>query len=107
MDFFLRRKGHFRHLTPLVLAEQTKIIVSGTLPTSGIREYRSVKKSELLRAIRNEIQRHNLSTFMSEKDKIVLTGCKHFGTMELFKRHLSENVLPPLLDRLSAEGNAP
>jgi len=37
--------------------------------------------------------------------KIVQTGCstcqKHFGTVEQFKRHLSEDVLPPLLDRLS------
>jgi len=67
-----------------------------------------MKKSELLRAIQNEIQRHNLSTFMSEKDKIVLTGCsfcrKHFGTVEQFKRHVTEDVLPRLLDRLSSEG---
>ena len=56
--------------------------------------------------MQNEIQKHNLSTFMSEKDKVVLTGCstcrKHFGTVEQFKRHLSEDVLPPLSDRLSA-----
>jgi hypothetical protein len=66
-----------------------------------------VKKSELLSAIQNEIQRHNLSTFMSEKHKIVQTGCstcqKHFGTVEQFKRHLQEDVLPPLLDKLSAK----
>jgi hypothetical protein len=66
-----------------------------------------VKKSELLSAIQNEIQRHNLSTFMSDKHKIVQTGCstcqKHFGTVEQFKRHLVEDVLPPLLDKLSVE----
>jgi len=65
-----------------------------------------VKKSQLLKAIQNEIQRHNLDTFMSEEHKIVQTGCsicqKHFGTVEQFKRYLSEDVLPPLLDRLSA-----
>jgi hypothetical protein len=65
-----------------------------------------VKKSELLRAIQNEIQRHNLDTFMSA-DKIVQTGCstcqKHFGTVEQFKRHLTDDVLPPLLDRLSRD----
>jgi hypothetical protein len=33
-----------------------------------------MKKSELLSAIQNEIQRHDLSTFMSEKHKIVQTG---------------------------------
>jgi hypothetical protein len=64
-----------------------------------------MKRSDLLLAIQNEIQWRNLSTFMSEKHKIVQTGCsacqKHFGQ---FKRHLSEDVLPPLLDRLSIEG---
>jgi zinc finger double-stranded RNA-binding protein len=38
---------------------------------------------------------------MDEKDKIVITGCtlcrKHFGTVEQFKRHINEDVLPPLL----------
>jgi hypothetical protein len=45
-----------------------------------------MKKSALLRALQTEIQKHNLSTFMDEKDKIVITGCtlcrKHFGTVE-------------------------
>ena len=67
-----------------------------------------MKKSELLRALQTEIQRHNLSTFMSEKHKIVQTGCstcqKHFGTVEQFKFHITEDVLPPLLDKLSFEG---
>jgi len=44
---------------------------------------------------------------MDEKDKIVITGCtlcrKNFGTVEQFKRHITEDVLPPLLDKLSAE----
>jgi len=66
-----------------------------------------MKKSELLRALQTEIQEHNLSTFMHEKEKVVITGCslcrKHFGTVEQFKRHLAEDVLPPLLDKLSAE----
>jgi hypothetical protein len=62
--------------------------------------------SDLLRAVQNEIQRHNLDTFMSPEHKIVQTGCstcqKHFGTVEQFKRHLSEDVLPPLIERLAA-----
>lgn len=66
----------------------------------------TVRKSELLRALQFEIQKHNLSTFMDEKDKIVITGCtlcrKHFGTVEQFKRHITEDVLPPLIDRLSS-----
>jgi hypothetical protein len=48
-----------------------------------------MKKSVLLRAIHDEITRHNLCAFMSRKDEIVLTGCatccKHFGTVEQFK----------------------
>ena len=68
---------------------------------------RTMKKSELLRALQFEIQKHNLSTFMDEKDKIVITGCtlcrKHFGTVEQFKRHITDDVLPPLLDTLSSE----
>jgi hypothetical protein len=64
-----------------------------------------MRKSELLRALQMEIQNHNLSTFMSEKHKIVQTGCstcqKHFGTVEQFKRHITEEVLPTLLDKLS------
>jgi hypothetical protein len=70
--------------------------------------FHSMKKSELLRALQTEIQNHDLSTFMSEKHKIVQTGCstcqKHFGTVEQFKRHLAEDVLPALLDKLSVEG---
>jgi hypothetical protein len=67
-----------------------------------------MKKSELLRALQAEIQNHNLSTFMDEEHKVVLTGCsfcrKHFGTVEQFKFHITDDVLPPLLDRLSVEG---
>jgi hypothetical protein len=66
-----------------------------------------VKKSELLRALQTEIQNHNLSTFMSEEHKVVMTGCpfchKHFGTVEQFKFHITDDVLPPLLDKLSVE----
>lgn len=65
-----------------------------------------MKKSELLRALQTEIQKHNLSTFMDEKDKLVITGCtlcrKNFGTVEQFKRHITDDVLPSLLDRLSS-----
>jgi hypothetical protein len=64
-----------------------------------------LKKSELLKAIQNEIQRHNLSTFW--KDGVTQVGCSEcrrvFGTVEQFKRHLTDDVLPPLLDRLSKE----
>jgi hypothetical protein len=66
-----------------------------------------MKKSDLLRALQTEIQNHNLSTFMSDRHKIGQNLCsicqKHFGTVEQFKRHLSEDVLPPLLDTLTVE----
>ena len=59
-----------------------------------------MKKSDLLRALHTEIQNHTLSTYMDEQDKVVITGCtfcrKHFGTVEQFKRHITEDVLPPL-----------
>jgi hypothetical protein len=69
-----------------------------------------MRKSDLLRALQTEIQNHNLSTFMHEQHRVVITGCsfcrKHFGTVEQFKRHITEDVLPPLLDRLSVEGKS-
>jgi hypothetical protein len=44
---------------------------------------------------------------MDEKDKIVITGCtlcrKDFGTVEQFERHITDDVLPRLSDRLSSE----
>ena len=44
---------------------------------------------------------------MDDKDKIVITGCtfcrKHFGTVEQFIMHITVDVLPPLLDKLSSE----
>lgn len=64
-----------------------------------------MKKSELLRALQDEIGRHSLSTFWDEG--VTKTGCptclKNFGTNEQFKRHINEDVLPPLLDKLSNE----
>jgi Fe-S oxidoreductase len=66
-----------------------------------------MKKTELLRALQTEIGKHSLSTFMDEKGKVVITGCtfcrKNFGTVEQFKRHITDDVLPPLLDKLSVE----
>jgi hypothetical protein len=66
-----------------------------------------MKRSELLRALQTEIRKDNLSTFMHEEHKVVLTGCsfcpKHFGTVEQFKFHIGDDVLPPLLDKLLAE----
>lgn len=58
----------------------------------------SVKKSELLRAIRQEILRHDLDTFMNAQHKIVETGCptckKRINTMTQFLDHLTNDVMP-------------
>jgi hypothetical protein len=65
-----------------------------------------VKKSELLSALQNESQRHNLVTFMSPFRPAARPVRSIFGTVEQCKRHLSKDVLPPLLDidsRLTAK----
>jgi hypothetical protein len=66
-----------------------------------------MRKSELLRALQTEIQKHNLSTFMHEQHRVIIPGCsfcrKDFGTVEQFKRHITDDVLPPLLDKLSVD----
>jgi len=65
-----------------------------------------MRKSEPLRALQIEIQKHNLTTFTHDKPKVVTPGCsycrKDFGTVEQFKRHITEDVLPPVLDKLWA-----
>jgi hypothetical protein len=65
-----------------------------------------MQKSALLDAIRQEIHRHDLSHFMDEENKRVVPGCpkcqKRFFTVPQFIDHLSDDVLPPLLDRLSS-----
>ena len=67
----------------------------------------AVKKSELLKALRDEISRHGLSTFMNDEVRVVQTGCpackKHFGTIDQLIRHLTDDVLPVLIDKLSSE----
>jgi hypothetical protein len=72
-----------------------------------------MKKSELLRALQTEIRRHNMDTFVVEPPSMaeggkgtVSPGCstckKHLFTMNQFIAHLTEDVLPALLDRLAA-----
>jgi hypothetical protein len=71
-------------------------------------------KSKLHRALRTELHRHDFSTFVDEPPSIarggngvVVTGCprcrKKFGTMPQFLDHLTDDVLPAVLDRLSTE----
>jgi hypothetical protein len=55
----------------------------------------------------SEIRRHDLSHFQDKKDKIVHSGCPRcrivFYTVSQFIDHISEDVLSPLLDRLSSK----
>ena len=61
----------------------------------------------MARPIRTEIRKHDLSHFQ-EEDKIVQPGCprcrKRFYTVPQFIDHLTDDVLPRLLDRLSSGG---
>ncbi len=69
-------------------------------------------KSELLAALKTEIYRHDLSHFVDEPPSVaqggeggVVPGCplckKRFGTVPQFLAHLTDDVLPRVLDRLS------
>jgi hypothetical protein len=71
-----------------------------------------MKKSELLHALQSEIRRHDFSTFLTEEPSmanggigVVVPGCpacrKRLFTMSQFLDHLSDDVLPPLVDSLS------
>jgi hypothetical protein len=70
-------------------------------------------KSELLRAIQQEIQRHDFSHFVENPPSIaqggkgvVVPGCpafkKRINTMSQFLDHLVDDAMPALLNRLSA-----
>ena len=69
-------------------------------------------KSELLKAIQSEINRHGLDTFPVRVDNgnLVTPGCsqsrKTLHTVDNFIDHINNDVLPVLLDRLSKSENA-
>jgi hypothetical protein len=76
-----------------------------------------MQKSALLAAIQREIQNHDLTHFVNEPPSIaeggrgvVITGCsrcrKRFGTVSQFIDHLTLDVLPPLIDKLSTEAKS-
>jgi hypothetical protein len=73
-----------------------------------------VQKSVLLAAIQKEIHRHDFSYFVDEPPSVaqggkgvVVAGCptckKRINTMQQFLDHLTKDVMPALLDRLSAK----
>jgi hypothetical protein len=76
-----------------------------------------MKKSELLRALQTEIRRHTFDTFVENPPSIaqggngvVVPGCsacqKRIHTMAKFVDHLTDDVLPALVDRLAREAKA-
>ena len=71
-------------------------------------------KSELLRAIQQEIQRHDFSHFVDNPPSVaqggkgvVVRGCpackKRINTMSQFLDHLADDAMPALLDRLRSK----
>jgi hypothetical protein len=69
-------------------------------------------KSELLRAVQQEIRRHDFSNFVDNPPSVaqggkgvVVPGCpagkKRINTMSQFLDHLAQDAMPALLDRLS------
>lgn len=71
-----------------------------------------MKKSELLRALQKEILRHDFDCFVENPPSmaqggrgVVVPGCpmckKRINTMNQFLHHLSDDVLPALIERLS------
>jgi hypothetical protein len=71
-----------------------------------------MQKSALLAALKKELHQHDFSHFVDEPPSIaqggkgvVVPGCpkckKRFGTLPQFLDHLTDDVLPPLIDRLS------
>jgi hypothetical protein len=73
-----------------------------------------MKKSDLLLAPQREIQRHDLSTFVDGPPSVaqggkgvVVPGCpccrSRFGTIGQFIDHLTNDVLPEIINKLSAD----
>ncbi len=71
-----------------------------------------MKKSELVRALQQEIRRHDFNYFVHEPPSIaqggrgvVVPGCpacmKRINTMSQFLDHLADDVLPALIEKLS------
>jgi hypothetical protein len=73
-----------------------------------------VRKSELLHALQKEIRRHDLSTFIDDPPSVAqggkgvtVPGCpccrKRFGTIAQFLDHLTNDVLPEIINKLSID----
>ena len=73
-----------------------------------------MQKSVLLRALQQEIRRHDFDTFVDEPPSVaqggkgvVVPGCPccraRFGTIAQFLDHLANDVLPEMINKLSAD----
>ncbi len=73
-----------------------------------------MQKSVLLRALQQEIRRHDFNYFVDEPPSVaqggkgvVVPGCpacqKRINTMNQFLDHLTEDAMPALIERLSAK----
>jgi hypothetical protein len=73
-----------------------------------------VQKSILLRALQQEILRHDFSYFVDDPPSVaqggkgvVVPGCpacqKRINTMSQFLRHLTEDAMPALIEKLSKD----
>jgi hypothetical protein len=71
-----------------------------------------MQKSELLRALQQEIRRHDFNYFVDQPPSIaqggrgvVVPGCsarrKRINTMSKFLDHLAEDAMPALVEKLS------
>src|SRR5450755_2686281 len=79
------------------------------LPLPLLNQGETMKKSELYTALRTELHRHDFSTFVDEPPSValggkgvVVPGCpqckKRFGTTPQFLDHLTDDVLPAVLN---------
>jgi hypothetical protein len=77
-----------------------------------------MQESALLSALQHEIRRHDFSNFVDEPPwvaqggrGVVVSGClacrKRINTMTQFLDHITNDVLPPLLEKLSRDTTAP
>lgn len=73
-----------------------------------------MQESELLHALQKEIRRHDFDTFVHEPPSVaqggkgvVVPGCPccraRFGTIAQFIDHLTNDVLPAIINKLSAQ----
>jgi hypothetical protein len=75
-----------------------------------------MKKEDALTLARRELQRHTLATFnesapATSSGIIVVPGCPHckirLNTVDQLMRHLSEDVMPGIVDLILGGGREP